>query len=82
MNEDKIELDNILIEVVKQIDVKRKKAEENAKNTPQYKSSKRYKKCDLDYLNSLMDKRNTIVGVVNYIRTGDKECLETIYKED
>ena len=36
----------------------------------------------LNYLNSLMDKRNTLVGVVNYIRTGDEECLENIYKED
>ena len=81
MNKDK-ELEDILVEIIKQIDIKREKIKENAKKTSQYRSSGKYKKCDLNYLNSLMDKRNTLVEVVNYIRSGDKEYLKNIYEED
>lgn len=75
-------LDDELILIIDKIDKKREEIEEKAKNTSQYKSSKKYKQVDQRYLDFLLTKRNTLVGVVNYIRTNEKTELNKIYKEE
>ncbi len=76
-----MELDDILVEIVNKIDVKRKKVESEAKKSPQYKSTGKYKKIDSVYLNELLTKRNTLVQVVNYIRTKEKKYLKVLEDE-
>lgn len=71
-------LDDNLITLVNKIDDKRKKVEEKAKTTSQYKRSGKYKKVDERYLNELMERRNTLVNVVNYIRTDDLKYLKIL----
>lgn len=75
-------LDDELILIIDKIDKQREEIEEKAKNTSQYKSFKKYKQVDQRYLDSLLTKRNTLVGVVNYIRTNEKTELNKIYKEE
>lgn len=77
-----MDLDDLLVELIEKIDNKRDRVAEEAKKSYQYKSSKKYKQSDLIYLKSLLDKRNILVAIVNYIRTNDEEYLNKIYKED
>lgn len=71
-------LDDLLHELVIAIDVKRKEVEEDARKTSTYKSQKKYRLCDQRYLEILLTKRNTIVEIINYIRSGDIKALEEI----
>ncbi|MCI8396848.1 MAG: hypothetical protein HFJ52_04150 [Clostridia bacterium] len=72
------ELDNILIELVKAIDLERNGLKEEYKKSSQYKSSGKYKIFDEKHLDILLVKRNALVDVINYIRTGKEESLEDI----
>lgn len=73
-----MELDSLLHELVIAIDVKIKEVEEDAKKSSTYKSYKQYRACDKQYLEILLTKRNTIVEIINYIRSGDIKALEEI----
>lgn len=73
-----MDLDNLLHELVIAIDVKRKEVEEDAKKTSTYKRQKRYRLCDERCLEILLTKRNTIVEIINYIRSGDIKTLAEI----
>lgn len=73
-----MDLDNLLHELVVAIDIKIKEEEEDAKKTSVYKQQKRYRNCDKAYLKILLTKRNTIVEIINYIRSGDIKALAEI----
>lgn len=60
------------------IDAKRRKLEEKYKNTPQYKNSKKYRIADQHYLKILLERRNTLVNVLNFDYTGDIKYLEVL----
>ena len=60
------------------IDAKRGKLEEEYKNTPQYKNSKKYRIADQHYLKILLERRNTLVNVLNFDYTGDVKYLEVL----
>lgn len=60
------------------IDAKRRKLEEEYKNKPQYKNSKKYKIADQHYLKILLERRNTLVNVLNFDCTGDIKYLEVL----
>lgn len=64
--------------VVDLIDAKRRKLEEEYKNTPQYKNSKKYRIADRQYLQILLERRNTLVYVLNFDYTGDIKYLEVL----
>lgn len=73
-----MKLDDLLHELVIAIDNKIKEGEEDAKKTSTYKKEKRYRQCDKEYLKILITKRNTIIEIINYIRTKDIEELKEI----
>jgi hypothetical protein len=73
-----MDIDDLLHELVVAIDSEMKRLEEEYKKSHQYKSSKRYKKSDDEYLRILLTKRNTIVAIINYIRSGDIKALAEI----
>ena len=74
-----MELDDLLHELVIAIDATSKQYEEStAKKSNQYKNSKKYKINDTRYLRELLIKRNTIVEIINYIRSGDEKVLDEI----
>lgn len=60
------------------IDAKRRELEEKYKNTPQYKNSKKYRTADQQYLKILLERRNTLVNVLNFDYTGDIKYLEVL----
>ena len=76
------DIDEILSLVVRDIDEKRNYYEEEYKKTPQYKRQKQYKQRDNRHLLSMLDKRNTLVLVINYIRTGNEKYLRQIVEGD
>lgn len=76
------DIDEILSLVVRDIDAKRAYYEEEYKKSPMYKSQKQYKQCDKRHLLEMLDKRNTLVLVINYIRTGNEKYLRQIVEGD
>lgn len=64
--------------IVKEIDEKREKLNEEYKNTPQYKSSKKFRRVDQHYLDTLQTRRNTLVAVLNYDYTDNIKYLEKL----
>ena len=76
------DIDDILSLVVRDIDEKREFYKEEYKKTPQYKSYKQYKQIHQRHLLSMLDKRNTLVMVINYIRTKNEKYLKKIVEGD
>ncbi len=72
------ELYRAIRNTVKEIDEKREKLKEEYKNTSQYKASKKYRQTDQHYLDTLLERRNTLVSVLNYDYTKDIKCLKEI----
>lgn len=64
--------------IVNKIDEKREKLKEEFKKSYQYKKERKYKIADQHYLNILLERRNTLVSVLNYDCTGDIKCLEEL----
>lgn len=64
--------------IVNKIDEKREKLKEEFKKSYQYKKERKYKIADQHYLNILLERRNTLVSVLNYDYTGDIKCLEEL----
>jgi hypothetical protein len=64
--------------IVNKIDEKREKLKEEFKKSYQYKKERKYKIADQHYLNILLERRNTLVSVLNYNYTGDIKCLEEL----
>lgn len=52
--------------------------EDEYKNTPQYKNSKKYRIADKHYLKILLERRNTLVNVLNFDYTGEVKYLEVL----
>ena len=60
------------------IDSKRRELEEKYKKSYQFKSQGRYKIADQHHLDKLLERRNTLVSVLNYDSTGDVKYLEEL----
>lgn len=62
------------------IDDKRKELKEKYKKCYQFKNTGKYRIADQQYLQILLERRNTIVNVLNFIYTGDINYLEELKK--
>ena len=60
------------------IDTKRKELEEKYKKSPQFKNTGRYRIGDRHYLQILLERRNTLVNILNFDYTGDIKYLEVL----
>lgn len=60
------------------IDSKRRELEEEYKETPQYRHSKKYRQVNQHYLDTLRERRNTLVSVLNFDYTNDIKYLEEL----
>ena len=71
--EQRVHIENI----VDLIDSKRRELEEEYKETP-HRHSKKYRQVDQHYLDTLRERRNTLVSVLNFDYTGDIKYLEEL----
>lgn len=69
---------NIINDIVNRLDKKREELKEKYKKTPQYRSSKKYRQVDQRYLDNLLERRNTLVSVLNYDYTKNIKELEDL----
>lgn len=60
------------------IDAKRRELEEKYKKSPQFKNTGRYRIADRQHLQILLERRNTLVNVLNFDCTGDIKYLEVL----
>lgn len=60
------------------IDAKRRVLEEEYKKSAQFKDTGRYKIADRQHLQILLERRNTLVDVLNFDFTGDIKYLEVL----
>lgn len=64
--------------IINRIDERRKILKEEYKKSPQYRSAKKYKSSHQYHLDTLLERRNTLVSVLNYCYTQDIRNLEEL----
>lgn len=60
------------------IDAKRRELEEKYKKSAQFKNTGKYRIGDRQHLQILLERRNTLVNVLNFDYTGDIKYLEVL----
>ncbi len=68
--------------IVEEIDKKRERLKEEYKKSSQYKQAGKYKKVHQNYLNVLLERRNTLVSVLNYDYTKDIRNLKKLIDDE
>lgn len=76
-NEQRAHIEN----TVDLIDAKRRKLEEKYKKSAQFKNTRRYKIADRQHLQILLERRNTLVNVLNFDYAGDIKYLEELVND-
>ena len=64
--------------IINRIDEERKSLKEEYKKSSQYKNFGKYKLSHQNHLNDLLERRNTLVSVLNYCYTQDIRNLEEL----